>query len=259
MSIKEDFLACTDEWGLVQDRPGVTSDNGILFTAEAILALLANNSLDETTRQGYIAAIKSCQKEEGLYKRAPNKDGQEAPDDYYGLACASLYLESDMAKSVLEYGRKGTTHWSAATEKPENKWSKVTYNILSLGGLSPIKWVWNNKDPGGFSLDSYIGRQQNLVCSLQWAAGEEPPMWRKLWWCVAIMYGARVDKNNHDAWILAWIAIRTMNGKSWLCNIVANWWWKKFLGYYPEGMGSCLAAYFVNPNNPSARWLGTGK
>jgi hypothetical protein len=256
MSVQDLFKSYKDQYGLIQPSPNNSSGNSILYTAEYIMALLANNEFDVAERDRLASAMATCQRQSGLLMRSPIGgaffEDQEGPDDYVGACAASYFMKTDLAARILAHGRNyGAQKYDAALEDPNHLLrSKVLYNLLSLFGLRKINYVWNSNNPGYFTESAWLGRQQNLVCHMQFAAGENPPLWRKLWWMAAIYSGTKATKDNHDAWILAWLCVRTMNGRSWLCNLVANYWKKKMLEMWPGGMGECLCAYFGNPTHP---------
>lgn len=258
MSIQDDFKNYTDQYGLVQPNPNGGSGNGLLYTAEAIVALFDKGALSQQNIDDFKKAYASCEKEPGLMMRSPiggpmNSDG-EAPDDYVGCGAASFFLNDGLAERILKYGRGSPSKYGDT-----GLWARILYLVLSKCGLSKIPYNYNNVDPGVWTEWSWLGRQQNLICHLQFAAGETPPIWRRLWWCAAVFQATRAMKSEHDSWILSWLLIRTMNGRSWICKQVANYWWKKLLNYYPQGMSSVFADYFGNPNHPTAVHVGMGK
>jgi hypothetical protein len=262
MGIKDDFKVYTDQYGLVQPSPGETSGNGLLYTAEYILALAAHGALDDAEKQRLMAVYRACQVLPGLMRRspagAPFCGDQEGPDDYVGVGAAANLIGTSLAQDVVKYGQsQGADRWSSITEDEGNQtWSKVLYwtlRVLSLG--SPVRWVWNNNDPRGFSEASWLGRQQNLVCHLQVAAGENPPLWRKFWWCLTILSSMFSDPTDQDSWILSWLCVRTMGDRFWLCKWVGKLWTWKFKKAWPHGAGQLLGSYFNNEQHPLAVWL----
>lgn len=236
MKFEDEIAAYIDEYGLVQNGINASSGNGLLFTAETIMVFVILGARNERMFKQFEDAYNRCQVQPGLLSRTPPGEpfsqDQEGPDDYIGAGVASYFLKTDLAAKILEYGRDQPFPY---------------YN-------------YNNIEPGKFSLYSWLGRQQNLICHLQFAAGEKPPMWRKLWWCAAIWDATRAEKGNQDAFILSWLCIKTMDGRSWLCQKVANYWWKKLLEKFPSGMEEVFREYFGSAGPiPIIRWVGTGK
>jgi hypothetical protein len=252
-TIQDDFKVYTDPNGLVQPTPGSQSGNGLLFTAEAIAAFKAHNVLDPIAVDKFIAAYRTCETQPGLYHRRPDGVfGQEAQDDYIGIAYASRYLNRpEIAQRVLDYGNKG----ALGLQDGATKGVKILYNVLSIFGLKSIKNVWNNEQPGKFSINAWLGRTPTMIVDMKFAAGVEPGIFEKLYWCVAMLYSMKNDIRAHDSWVLSWMSWKTAEGKSWLCDFVGKIWLKKFNAYYPNGMGQLLSDYFVNPAHPSAIYL----
>jgi hypothetical protein len=262
MTIKDAFLPYIDKDGLVQPTVGGESGNGLLYTSEYIYALLANGGMDRIEQMRLTAAYNACQMQEGLMARTPIgtafSTDQEGPDDYYGCGAASSELDGSLARHILAYGRKGASGFNPSYEDSDRvKLSTWLFRILSLFGLLKVKWIYNNDNPGFFTQSSWLGRQQNLICHLQFAADEEPPMWRKVWWAVAVL-GSLFSTNN-DSYCLSWLCVRTAQGKSKFCTLVGKVWWHFVLKKFPGGMGEILGDYFQNPSHPLAVYTGIGK
>ncbi len=78
----------------------------------------------------------------------------------------------------------------------------------------------------------------------QFAAGETPPIWRKFWWCLSVLFSLTANKNNQDAYTLSWQLTRVAEGKSWLCDLIISFWRKKFRQQFPGGISEVLENYF---------------
>lgn len=255
MSIKTDFLPYTDSFGLIQPDGNGTSGNGILYTAEYVAALVHANDLDSQEKQRLISVLESCEKQPGLLWRAPlNKDDQEGPDDYVGIGYTAKFLNHpDIAKRIVEYGRVGVKEYDPSAEDEGKRfWSKVIYKILSLFGNKTVKNVWNNANPGKFTLSAWLGRQLNLMAHLKFAANIDPSCIEKLVWCLAILKDLFEKKSNKDSWVLSWLAVKTAKNKSFICDVVGSIWIWKFKRTWKNGMGELLGSYFNNINHPLA-------
>lgn len=241
--------------GLTQDRIGSAgSGNGLLFTAEHVAALIASRELTQTESDRIIAAYAQCEIQPGLYARNVKRTfGQEGPDDYIGIGFTARYLKHpELAQRVLDHGKIGAKDWDP-TDTHSN--SKLIYNVLSLFGLLSIKNVWNNENPGLFSVKAWLGRMIQLQAHMKFAAGVDPSLFQKLYWCVSTIYSAQRDRNDHDAWILGWMSWMVAKDRSWLCNLAGRYWAKKFKVAWPDGLGSLLCSYFVNKDQPLGIYL----
>lgn len=258
--IQDDFKSVTDSYGLVQPF-GLWSGNGLLYSAEAIVALNDNKALDAATIQSFWKAYYGCMVQIGLVERLPGYKDQEGPDDYHGCALASRYLGANLAHDILVYGQyKGADKWSAEYEHPDDvKLSRVIYSILSVGGLRKVKYVYNNVNPGYFTLSSWMGRFPGLIANLKYGAGGPakgyiPTPLEFLGWSIGLILGLFAKKENHDGWILPWTTYRTSIGRTilgWPLLKLWNWRFRKVWG----NPGDLLGAYFNAPEHPIAVWL----
>lgn len=250
--IQKDLEAYVDQWGLVQPKAGQTSGNGLLYTAEAIAAYIANDALDENAKQRFLNAYGACEIQPGLFHRRPDGGfGQNQQDDYIGIAYAARYLnEPDMAKRILDYGSEGVKELQLL---PDND-TVTAYNILSLFGLLKVKRVYNNSEPGKFGLKAWFARWPLMFVNLKFAANQDPWLIEKLYWCVVQILSCKADPNNHDSWILSWLSWKTVEGKSWICDLAGKYWLKKFQEKQGD-MGSLLERYFNDVNQPLAKYL----
>lgn len=228
MGIINQYKTFTDYKGLVQPTPAAVSHNGVLYTAQYVVALMRHNSLTEHERARLIQVFRSCELEPGLLMRHPveHREVQQGPDDYVGAITASYLLGSHQAHRILEYGRH----------------HGFIYDNINSGIINHYG-------------SAYIGRQQQIVTHLQFATGETPSLFRKVWWCIAVLSSALAKRDNQDAKILAWLLIVVANRKSTLCDLVSRFWIWKFKRDWPGGIGDVLANYFQNPHHPSARYL----
>lgn len=255
MSIQDDFKAYTDQFGLIQPTPGQTSGNGLLYTAEAIAALSDNNALDLSFKNQFIQAYANCEVFLGLLKRTPDGQmGQEGPDDYHGAMLASIYLPVlQLSRVILEYGQRTKIQFDSQYETSGLKlWSRLAYLLLSLGGLRNVTRVYNNVNPGYFTLSSWLGRFPALFAGLKYASGRTPNPIEFFFWTVGMFFTP--SKDNHDAWIMDWCHYRVAKERTVLGKPILWFWNYKFRKVWGNP-GNLFAAYFANPNHPIAIYL----
>ena len=204
---QNDFKLFIDKFGLISPyQSGISSGNGIRYTAEYVVSLLetfnyASGVIDTEVNRINESVLK-CQVQPGLYKRTPDDGRLEAPDDYVGLGTISNLINHNIALDILKYGK-------------EHKCFLV------------IPYIYNNCEPGKWNIGAWLGRQQQVICHLQFAAGIKPALWRKIWWCGAIYLSTKSDVKDQDAYVLSWHLVKTAKGKSWLCDKFINYWKKK--------------------------------
>lgn len=259
MSIRDDYKAYTDSFGLIQPEsgnPAGTSGNGVLYTAQAIVAFHDNDELTQLDSLRFDSTLQACEKEPGLLMRAPaGKDDQEGPDDYVGIGLASSYNDDgEQAKRVIAYGQnRCITFDPLAEDAYKLKLSKIIFKVLMVLSLGRgIRYVYNNSHPGKFTLSAWLGRQPALIAHLKIAAGVTPTLLERLFWCAGFWIAPK--KENHDGWILSWCRARSWRKRGLLEKFSVWLWMRKFRKAWGNP-GDLLAAYFANPNHPNAVYL----
>lgn len=257
--MNEDYKPYTDRFGLVQPEPGDpagTSGNGLLYTAQAVVAYHDNDELTYPKMLLFEEAFMACEKEPGLMNRAPEgKDDQEGPDDYVGCGLMSSYADDgSLARRILAYGNKRCSTFDPAAEDESKRfWSRIVYYVLRVLNFGRgIRYVYNNSNPGKFTLSAWLGRQPGLIAHLKIAAGIKPTILERLVWCVSLL--GIPDKTHHDSWILSWCRVRSWR-KRGLPEKLAVWWWSRNFKKVWGNPGDLLADYFKNPSHPNAVYL----
>lgn len=227
--LMEDYLPYIDKFGLVQPEPdGRSSQNGIRFTAECILAINTHFKKDapiplQAFLDERIKAIFSCQLLPGLLRRHPESTEQVGPDDYYA-ACAVGYLYSPkLAQDIYRYGKAN-------------------------------KFVFDND--GNKKIGDWLGRNPTLKSFMKFCAGEKLNCIDVLAISIGIYLSAG-DKSQ-DGKVLTWFIVRCMKYKGFgLIDRAIIYWQNKLKEHYAFGIGGCLAKYFhpQHDSHPSAVWL----
>jgi hypothetical protein len=223
MTLRAEIQPYTDGDGLIscQLSNGIwrTSDNGPLFTSEYFILLKENHEFLFTDIHDYTSLIDSCMTRPGCLSRAPDDQGQEAPDDYIGvLGCCHFLGITSIPRSIFIYGLK------------------------HLGNF-------NNKSAWTFTGESFLWRMPQLIFLSYLGTG--------FWFLYPLMiplafYTALViasscmntpisDSNaRHLAWFLV---IGTQ--KSFLCRLASKIWWKRLRKHYgDEGLRAVDKIYF---------------
>lgn len=240
MGLREEIYqgGYVDQFGLIAPSR-VTPDrvygsqNGLLFTAEFVVMLKKRGELTFDAKEHFFNIYQKCMVEKGLFARGPGHPEQEGPDDYVGIAALSYALDLPLAKWVLDYGRSHPVSWGPLTL--DYNYNNVTPNTL---------------DPRG---SSWLGRQPQLIAHLMWAAGETPPLWMRLWWCLVIVLSTFAEPGDQDARFLSWLLVNT--GKhGWIEKIAIKWWYYKLKKTYPDGMRSVAGSGYFEAGHPFIKY-----
>lgn len=244
-----DFKPYIDKYGLVQPSPGGGSGNGLLYTSEMIVGLNDFGLLRDEMRLSLFDTYRDCEIIPGLFRRDPNNTGnQEGPDDYVGIAAASPFIPGNFAKRILTYGQSRRTPIRGLLEE-----LKFPNFLVTLLGWMKFRYNYNNINPNVMNKGSWLGRQPQLIAHFQFAAGETPWYWRKLWWCGAVL--SSLFAKDHDSYILSYLLIRTAEKKSFLARMTAKIWRHYQNKRYPGGISQVIGEYFQNPSHPLVKWL----
>lgn len=236
--LKADYAPHFDEYGLM--RP---EGNCLLFTAQYACLLKRKGYMDPETRDALVFAVHDCQVDPpmGLYQRHPVAfvGDQEGPDDYIGLG-AIVYACSvpSIAQEILDFGR--CCHY-----RP--------FWPLKL------KYYYPNHIPyqTAPNVCAWLGRFPAVIAHLQWAAGEVPSLWRRLWWAGTVAltgcFGPDYDKDGgQDAWILSFMLCEVAPDR-----VLERWakgvFRKRLLKVWGDGgMRAVFARYFRDDRHPHA-------
>ena len=229
MNIIEDFTKVRDKYGLTSPYPtGAVSGNGIRYTTEYIYVLKKYNQDKEEIRRAF-TAVMSCEREPGMFGRTPGYSSQQGPDDYVALGHLSAMLAPKLARDILAYGRA---------------WKNRKFYVLP--------YYYDNATAGSKWSGLFI-LQQQLIAHLQWAAGETPPLWRRVWWCGSVLVSS--FSKGHDTKMLSWHLCKVAQNKGWMEKLVTKFFRKKLKDHYPQGAGGVMADYLRQKNHPLAVYL----
>lgn len=232
MTILEDYKPYIDKYGLVQDKPGNTSGNGIRYTAEAMYALLTHEDWNEeiaATISRLCFAIRDCKNSllfenlgTGRFYLKRHPDGEPTTVDDYTAAIFFDFLIGDdvISKCFLDAGPKQNYMYAP--------------------------------DEGDFRF--FMGRFLQLYCIANWVAGRKPSLAQEFAWFSSVLMGAFQD--GQDEKVLSWMLVEIGKGRRWIFKPLI-WFWRKQLRkhYGPNGIGQVLSDYYGNPDHPNAKYL----
>ena len=225
-----EFNEYLDSEGLMNDRPGkcAPSGNALLFTAEAFLIQLF---LGVTRAYPVVAAAERLAS--GRFVRPGWEQDQEGPDDYIGLAAFSRHSDPTIAQRILAYGRSHFFKWGPL---------KFRYQYDTTG-----------KEPN--SVEAWFGRFPAVIAALEWAAGETPPMWRRLW--LALSAALTPGAEGQDTWILSWLCLECLRRTQmcWFERWAIKTYMRRLYKYHPGGLKEVFTQYFGSDKHPITKYV----
>jgi hypothetical protein len=217
MSIRNEYEVYRTPEGIFSNVPGGRSGNDPLFTAEALISLRATDEWTKADDALIDAEIDiACRIEKGLYGRGPGyMQDQISVDDHVGLGIISARV----AKDIRSYG-----------------WHHFWYFKT---GENVAFWA------------PFLGRFPALWAHLAWCAGEKPNWFLRLGWAYSVAFGGK--PGDQDSWILNSLLVHVAGNKGWLERLAT----RRYLKGLKSSWGTikaCYAAYFGNPNHPTAKY-----
>lgn len=241
MSLRQEIIPYQDGNGLVcpnRTQPGTLkgSDNGPMFTGEYFVLLLRNGEgIGWADDLKFTQLIYNCLNK-GVLSRVPypQQDGQEGPDDYYGVlnACKQLGI-TDIPRAMLK-------------------------------AVWRCKGALNNVNPGVFTWQSFLIRQPQLIAAMVSAAFPKKNVIHTLIRLMFLpIYVATASiiltscmftpSDQADPRRLSWHLVNTTKGVSILCWLASKVWYWRLYKTYPTGMLGVAALYYRD-NHPFTRY-----
>ena len=254
MSIRFDYERHMDQYGFVTPDANVC-DNGVRFSTEYLFALKRHGELREEDLVKYRKLFLECELQPGLLIRRPGAiSEQESVDNTYANIAADTVLGHGYASRFLEYGQQKVTEVDRESSWGQRdinrKYGAITLFVLKMFGLN--KYIYNNVVPLKFNFSAWLGRQRALVSHAKLVKyGKLNPI-DKFFWLLGLFLSAR-DATGQDSKWLSFFCIKASEGKrSFLMRQMCKYWSNKLEQQWPDGMGGVSAAYFNNPNHPTA-------
>lgn len=238
MSVREDIVPYIDTNNMVAPNKGPFqplkgSDNGPCYTGEFYSILAKSGILTEDDKLHFANIIGSCIDKRGVLNRVPidKEDGQEAPDDYYGVLSACKELGNvDIPREFLK-------------------------GMLKNAGFM------NNVD-GTKTLKSFMLRQPQLVAAM--VAGAFPSLTNPIelairtcffpFFLVAAVVIAiscvRAPITDTDSRRLSWHLIQSVAPVSVMCKLASLIWYHRLYKDYPGTGMRGVAAKYYQPGHP---------
>ena len=258
--LTDDFKPYIDEFGLscidTKDGKGVTSQNGALFTAEYLIALLQGGkyagSFTEVPRLRNVMNSLHCN---GFSYRVPGGKEFDSMDNDIGLMCLGYMLcDNTYAKKHRLAGLNVVCNGVASSDDLRYlKLAKVISTLQRISWFKP-KNYWNNQDPSKFCLFGWYGRSPGHMGLIDICATGSTTLFRgaSLW--VAQMLAIFSVKGNTDPWKLSYVSWYHLHDRGAMWRLGYKLWRRQLLKMYPRGMKDVYALYYRNENHPIVKW-----
>ena len=242
MSIRDEIVPYVDGDGLIapwiSNGQWKSSDNGVIYSSEYYVMLQKLGQLVPQDLVDFDAKMKSCLNPEGMLCRVPQpvQDGQEGPDDYFGLMNACKQLgNTEIPRTIL--------------------WSLIKH----FGFL-------NNDSPGTITGAAFMARFGQLTACMVSAAF---PSWKNplhilarlvahplyVYSAILLLLGDMfTDASDTDSRRLSWHQWQCLKGSSLLCWLGGKVWAARLYGAYgPTGM-QAVAKIYYQAGHPFAKY-----
>jgi hypothetical protein len=159
---------------LADGTTAVTNDNGILFAAYGYFMFA--KELDGADAHRFYTAVKSLEREPGLYNRRPDAPNRrEAHDNYDAISACSALFDLSFARDICTYGEQHG-------------------------------WSFTNTTPGGWSIEQL--RQGGSIAFYKLCAGRVPYPLEFFWLLGGILHSLLFGWSSQ--WNLAWLKLRAV-------------------------------------------------
>ena len=220
-----DYEKYRDFYGLQQpSNDKSTSENGIRFTAQYIIALVKKGLLTPAEKGRLTSLVERCMKRKGLLMRDPSNPSLDSIDNYIGLGVLSFYLRRSWARDAIQYGRKNWGFYD---------------NIVPGRKTVPAAFLW---------------RFPQLSCHLKWVCGMRAGPLEYVSWCFSVFLASFT--RDQDRRVLTTMLCIVGNRRGRFTDFLIGLFVRSFGRAYPEnGMGRVLSDYYQNPSHPDVKYL----
>jgi len=203
MTLKSEEVGWFDASGMVSPEFGHTDDkwssgNGIRYSSERLIALESAGEAEGVDFDSFLTLMENCERQPGLMMRGPTgihiHGDQQSFDDYIALFSA--------LRTIIDSPNSGIKHKT----RSRDLMMRIYAHGLKTG------FVYNNVDPGKFTVHSWLGRFQFFRPTLEYALGFGVPWWRQAGFYFSILTHSTTD----DGWIMTWHQIHASGVDNWI-------------------------------------------
>lgn len=262
MQIVYDFENYKDKYGFYQLEPKQTSDNGVLFSTEALICMLADDSIDDVIKTGLLVGIQQtfnkCYNGDSIANqtRYPGDTAYDSMDNYTARLTFTYLLNKripnydhfahamkvwcfDKAPSVVD------------TNDPN---SAKTFLLAKIVGFGKVRYAFNAMHPGQYCFTSWWGRSPALLGLMDIVADNRTSWFRNVSLAVGQFLGSFTPTNNLDGRTLSYVSWQVLKDRNRVWKFLYKLWVKKLMKQYPNGMQTVYAQYFSDKNHPIIKY-----
>lgn len=222
MSIIDDFKAYQDAHGMIQLKPGETSQNGQLWTAMSLQVMKLHGVSLTELRMIWAHTLDCTEVEKGVFRRSPGSDEGQSMDNYVGILLGSKVCEEwREAERIYQRGRE--THYPIREiiddhfkDHPITLPARIARFVL---GWVRVGYCYPVKDPSKGEFFSWFGRSPGFRAIIKTASDVTPSFFEQLGYAVGQMISAMADKETRDAWSLGWCSYHVTYGRYWIMDL----------------------------------------
>jgi hypothetical protein len=198
---------------MANNPDGIPDGNTLLYLGTRIVILKELGLLTDEDVTGFKLAVYRSWHKIGVLNRGWGREDAQAHDDYIGVMAAAKICAPEIAKSIVEYGKRNY-------------------------------WYYNNKGVSRFFSALFI-RMPGIVQHFKSAAGEPLNSFDEFMIDIDLMFTTFRPANEVSGRILDWLKIKTMdlNQHPELIGVVEAWK-ADIKRKYPKLMGDVFAKYF---------------
>ena len=247
-----------DPFGLIGIKPNEPTDNGVLFTAEAMICIIncgVNGQPYWYLWQEYMKAINSCNEPQyGIMCRQPNDLAYNSMDNYTARLALAI-MNNTHTTSFDDFGVHMKNNYLIANSGIDDSVpiNKSTYLIAKILGLGHIKYCYNPSQPTKYCFAGWYGRSPAILAMMDIAATGTTSFFREACLFVSQMMGAYTPVSNLDGRKLSYVAWQALKGRNKFWAWGYRHWCKKLMKDYNNGMETVYCLYY-GENHPLTNW-----
>jgi len=248
-----------DQFGLIAlETDGVkgnATQNGVMWTAEYLIASKELGLLDEATEKQLLKAIADCQGENGETYRHPGKiDEWDAMDNVVG------FLATQPAHSLTRWYNSGSDKLDKVDDKQDTQTNTKFLPYAKLAKLigysgSYFPWsrepmYWNNTQPDKFTLFGWYGRSSGFMGWIDLAVKGHTTLLRHAVLIIEQLKGCLGVEETLDGLRMTHTSFQFLRKANPIYKLTYKLWCRNLLKKYPGGMKDVYKLYYQSPTHP---------
>jgi hypothetical protein len=134
--------------------------------------------------------------------------------------------------------------WRQDEERPDDH-----IGIGACGAPGAARAVLDYFDGHPVYLSAFKYRFPAIIAHLEWAAGERPSLWRRIYWMLSFLVSG--GAGDQDPWVQGFLMLETAP-ESWQKRLAAGIYWARLKRAWPGGLAQVFSGYW-SPEHPTAQ------